>query len=457
MCGIFGVLASRTCTKGHESFLYDAFQTGQVRGTHGTGLFTVSGDGYVRNAALAVNGTDFLNDGRAAEVLRSIDLARVVVGHNRYTTSGTNNDSHCHPFRFEHLIGVHNGSFPDYVLRHIDPADSHTVDSGRVYAALNEADDPIEVLSQIYAGAYCLVWYDGRKRSLFMARNNQRGLHLAETLDGLYFASELGMLGWLMARNGVTTAKAVPMASLDPLTLYEIPIDDPSKVTAKAYSAKAPTYQGTGSHHHPYYQGTDIYGDVVAPVAYKRYYSTSLVKQDFPTLTPLVERVEKLEQGRAGSRTVPVALLGIGTDVLGDRCAYGLLSTPDGEDQFMNITVSCKLLNHKEFEFLKGLLELGAEDPKDGQTYPIIPMNYNTIIIRPTGELVLGGMLPLSFTADEVEELLWIFNIDKTVPPWVRMCIGPECLVHLKPEQLLSAWMDLKSGKTKIAADDNHL
>jgi len=203
MCGIFGVLSAHSINKNQGNFLIDAFQTGVVRGHHGTGMITVQPDGSASGVSRAIAGGEFLSDDKTRKHLDKASRAKLVVGHNRFTTSGENIDEHCHPFEYENVIGVHNGSVPDGPLQKIDPDKSHVVDSSRIYAALDKADDPIEVLKHIHTGAYALVWYDRRDKSLYMARNGQRPLHIAETAGGLVFSSELGMLGWLIARNSL--------------------------------------------------------------------------------------------------------------------------------------------------------------------------------------------------------------------------------------------------------------
>ena len=471
MCGIFGVMAAHTCTKSQEEFVFDAFNAGQVRGLHGTGLFTVDGRGYVRNVALAVPGTTFLGDPRAQDVYKSIPQSRVIVGHNRYTTSGTDKDDHCHPFRYEHLVGVHNGGFSEAALLTIDPKRSHEVDSARVYAALNAAKNPLDVLEQIDQGAYCLVWYDGRKRSLFMARNHQRPLFVSETPSGVYFASELGMLSWLMGRNNVTTLREVPIASLNPTTLYEIPLDDPSQISATPYEPVIPIkprshysglYTGTflpapypyNTPQHRYYQGVGIYGPTPSPVAYKRYHLIDTLVKDFPCFTKLADEIESLEIPEHMMATVPFVLLGTGVDVQGEKCAYGVMSVPKGDRQFMNVLISCRLITEGDELLMKRLLELSSEDTKDGVSYPIIPVQYNAILVRPTGELILMGSLPFSFSEDDIPDLYWVYGIDKTAPAWVERWVSSECLTQLLPDQLTASWSDLRSGKTKVTTDD---
>lgn len=492
MCGIFGVMAANRCHKVHESFLIDAFQAGQLRGMHGSGIFTVSPDGYVRNAALAVPGTMFLADDRAAPVLQSTPNSRIVVGHNRFTTSGGNDDSHCHPFRYEHVVGVHNGGLWDNVLKRIDPKRSHAVDSGRLYAAIDRADNPLDVLEQVTDGAYCLVWYDGRKRSMFMARNHQRPMHVAETPSGMYFASELGMLTWLLGRNNAVNYGPLKIASLNEHVLYEVPLDDPSQVSATPYVPTAPKvlpapaakagdqrtalarqwdneeeeeqpakgrFRGeeagrSNAHLHKYYRGDGLYGGAPAPVAFKRYYTDITLTKDFPCMMPAIDLLDYLE-GEETLPTVPFLLMGIGRNVTGEKCAYGVLSSSDGNKQYEGILVSCRLLTAKEEDFVARLLAIGTTGDVGDHSFPVVPVQYRCLLLRPTGELIVDGELPISFDDEEVGEVVWVYGTDRTIPPYARMCVSPECLINMTPAQLVSAWGKLKVGETKIVLGDD--
>jgi len=49
-------------------------------------------------------------------------------------------------------------------------------------------------------GAYALIWHDHSKKSLFIAKNDERPLHTVETKIGKLIASEAGMLHWVCER-----------------------------------------------------------------------------------------------------------------------------------------------------------------------------------------------------------------------------------------------------------------
>lgn len=483
MCGIFGVLAAGSAGALHRDYLFDALITGQVRGMHGTGVMTVTREGRVYSKGLAVHGSAFLEDKRARKVLNSIQGARVVVGHNRFTTSGDNVDEHCHPFKFKHVCGVHNGGVADRVLNLVDKDNSHEVDSGRIFAALNAADDPLEVLTLLHQGAYCLVWTDTRTKALYFARNGSRPMHVAETGSGMYFASELGMLTWLLARNKVTHASTIPIASLDQHVLYKIPLADPSGLVATPYDVKYPAVKPVPpartpalpapaddddvpdfpsqkitpiSRQHAYYQGTGIFGPQPAAVAYKRYMSANGLCADFQCMRPVVDVLHSLEgEFNSSPPEVPFALLGMGTDIMRKRCAYGLVSRADGSGQMMGMPVSCTLRNADEVDLVASLLTEGYDaDPKK-RRFPVVPLTRQALLLRPTGELIILGTFPHKYgTKQDLAEVGWCANVDQTVAPWVHHTIGPDCLINMTPDQLVSQWVSLRAGKTPLTFDD---
>lgn len=242
MCGIFGVVNRHTLNDGQQAFIKSALQTGQLRGVHGTGLMTADYKGKVTYASAAMTGTEFLDSKQIKPVRNSIRSARSAVGHNRHATVGKLVDKNCHPFHFDNIVGVHNGTVPDNVLKPLDPGKSHEVDSARIFAALALNDDPLDVIPRIHGGAYSLVWYDTNTNMLHLARNGHRPMSLAVTHNGLYFASEMGMMTWLMARHklGDWGQRQIQFAETDVHTLYSIPLDALDQVVAEKYTVKTP-------------------------------------------------------------------------------------------------------------------------------------------------------------------------------------------------------------------------
>lgn len=234
MCGIFGFVRGTPATAGYREFMYNSLVVGQLRGMDGAGLAVVDAEFVPESLAKATLGMNLAHSKDGGALLDKVLGSTAAFGHHRYKTHGEHKDEHCHPFVFNHITGVHNGTVPTYVLSGIDKAVSHDVDSGRIYAALSKTKDPIDVLKNITGGAYALVWYDGETHTVHMARNTERPLHIIEGPSGVVFASEAGMLEWLSGRSSLHIS-GNSISLLNPLTLYSFPLEDVSKVTAQKY------------------------------------------------------------------------------------------------------------------------------------------------------------------------------------------------------------------------------
>lgn len=241
MCGIFGMLRNNTMGVHSENFIEQALLQGQIRGSDGTGVALINRDKSCDFYAEAVPASSFVKSEKASKLLSGVGNALGVIGHHRSMTRGKNVDEHCHPFQFGDIVGVHNGSVPDSVLSTIMPKSAHPVDSARIYQAIAAANDPIDVLKELNIGAYALVWYNTTERTVYMARNADRPLHVLEGENCLLFASELGMLSWLSGRNSCHQEGA-RLSQLNTHTLYGFPIEDLSSVFASAYTATTPKH-----------------------------------------------------------------------------------------------------------------------------------------------------------------------------------------------------------------------
>jgi predicted glutamine amidotransferase len=250
MCGIVGMFSLRgTGTTNTEAeVLRDLAVVNTVRGWDGTGIVVMEGgeDGellYQKEPVPASSmcnkdGWDSLNEG-----------VRFSIIHNRAATIGKVDEAHTHPFLFENVIGVHNGTVGSW--KHLFPKSKQTMDSAAIFEALNGADatddDIVDVLTDLDGGAYTLVWYDIRSRELKFARNMDRPLKFSLTTSGVWFASEQGMLDWALERH-----KYYPdnRFSLAPYTLLSIPVEGGegrSKTYTSTWNCRSADYSGDHS------------------------------------------------------------------------------------------------------------------------------------------------------------------------------------------------------------------
>jgi len=206
MCGIVGVLTSEKY-KGsvtRRKVFTQSLYTDALRGFDSTGLL-LTGDTAGENTLhykRALPAADFLSTRRAGKLLSDMEDFSFVIGHNRYATKGGITDETAHPFEFEKVIGVHNGTLKS--THGMSGHSDHTVDSEVLYHAFSK--DGHEVVIPDLDGAFALAWYDKVTKNFHLIRNEDRPLFIAEVKgeNTIYLASEKEMLIWILTRNGVS-------------------------------------------------------------------------------------------------------------------------------------------------------------------------------------------------------------------------------------------------------------
>jgi hypothetical protein len=126
---------------------------------------------------------------------------RVVIGHNRYATSGGVSKATAHPFEFDTLVGVHNGTLHN---KHVlDNAGDYKVDSENLYHHIEK--NGLDAAIKIIRGAWALVWWDKEDETINFLRNKERTLYYCvnEAGNQLYWASEAWMLEIALGRNDI--------------------------------------------------------------------------------------------------------------------------------------------------------------------------------------------------------------------------------------------------------------
>ncbi len=206
MCGICGIVTGTISD--HEASLFKKLlYMCAFRGMDSTGIFAVQGDRttletpFVKDIGdpmsfLALYGDEVDKD------LHTKD-AKALVGHTRHATRGTVNKENSHPFDFPNVIGVHNGTL--WTSPKVAGKEAET-DSESLYAFMNKngLDATLSEMSAS-ADAYTLVFYDKKKKTLNAIRNDKRPLSFVPVNGGstIYWASEAGMLRWVLDRESV--------------------------------------------------------------------------------------------------------------------------------------------------------------------------------------------------------------------------------------------------------------
>lgn len=231
MCGIFGVISKKSygLVAKDLTIFQEMMYTGALRGMDATGVITVELDGDFHIDKAALPAAQFLVDYDKSEALITARRTGVaLIGHNRKGTMGGYEDAAAHPFVINNVFAmVHNGTLYGHEKLANTDVDSEAL-ATVLEAALNgdkkgTAVKRVETALKKVDGAYAVVGYNQVDHKIYIVRNSQRPLYIAETEDSFFFASEGGMLKWIMSRNSATAKEisAVPEETLLTFTMRE--------------------------------------------------------------------------------------------------------------------------------------------------------------------------------------------------------------------------------------------
>ena len=243
MCGHTGVAGQINAQ--HEKALRELLILDSIRGEHSTGIAAVSNAG-IRIAKVVGDPFELFRSRQWTEALQPVN--KVIIGHNRYATTGAVNKKNAHPFVIDNIVGAHNGTLTNkYQL-----LDGYTfdVDSEALYNHMEKKG--LESLLKTMSGAWALVWWDARTSSLNFLRNKERSLFVAslETGGAIFWASEKWMLEVALSRNNLKIKEVSSVAEDVHFTIpigadraVGKPVGVPAVGTAmSAVQQKKPTY-----------------------------------------------------------------------------------------------------------------------------------------------------------------------------------------------------------------------
>jgi hypothetical protein len=196
MCGIIGIISKHSMPTYGDDLFTDMLRMDTIRGPDSTGCFGVTRNGKVDYLKGNANGYVFTETSNYYKFRKKIYTSyEMVIGHNRKATKGVVKAQNSHPFKEGNIILVHNGT-----IYNADTLNKEAeVDSHAIAHALSE-HKAAEALEKIN-GAYALVWYDLKDKTLNLARNRERPLHLLEYGACWIISSELGLPFWLQGRE----------------------------------------------------------------------------------------------------------------------------------------------------------------------------------------------------------------------------------------------------------------
>ncbi len=231
MCGLVG--AAGNIGPKHSEMFRDMLFMDVVRGMDSTGIVmvplfsaTTTPSSVVvlkalglPDALMRAEGADKVFNNKGG-IIRS---PRVLMGHNRHATMGEVKVENAHPFEFENVVGMHNGTLIKW--GDLEGAKDTDVDS---YAMMNHIDKHgvVDMWSKMNGAAAITVW-DKTKDRLYLARNEERPLFLGVTDAGrvVLWASERWMLTAAASRRGVAFDKVKGEDGTVRDAIYSLPKD----------------------------------------------------------------------------------------------------------------------------------------------------------------------------------------------------------------------------------------
>jgi|SRR5665213_568963 len=153
----------------------------------------------------------------------------VLAAHARAATIGKITVQNAHPFRIEHVLGMHNGT----IRFGLDNADKFETDSQALFDNLvREGDVAIQKLVDNSNAAYALVWIDSRDKTLNLMRNAERPLYLLKSYSTqiCFWASDKSWLEAVLPYFKYPCAQIVP-ASVN--MKYSFNLKNPKKAVSE--------------------------------------------------------------------------------------------------------------------------------------------------------------------------------------------------------------------------------
>lgn len=229
MCGIVGV-AGKVDLKLMSAFK-DMLTVNQLRGTDSTGVVRVnSSGGYKYKKSLGT--PNYLMETKFFDKEIDVVGAKALIGHCRAKTIGDNIVANAHPFEHGDIIGVHNGTLRGHYT--MEGARDFDVDSDWLYWHISQYGLK-ETISQLdNDGAWALVYWDNKQKTLNFIRNDKRPLWLAHTKDqqAMLWASE----PWFFS---AATRRGVELHKDDAgKSFFELPVETHLSFTIDAYKSK---------------------------------------------------------------------------------------------------------------------------------------------------------------------------------------------------------------------------
>lgn len=218
MCGLAG-MAGNITARGKEGW-QDLLEITKLRGLDATGVFSVRSNNDVDWIKM-VGPPESLFDRKSYDTVVK-GFPKVLAGHCRHKTFGDNSNDNAHPYEFDNVIGMHNGTLKSFYQ--MEGWESGRTDSYALYHEINEGG--AEIIEKLDSdGAWALVFWDKVQNRLNFIRNDQRPLWFAWTKDKktIIWASEPWMFGAFNRKEELWDGKSTVEGEADRSPYFQIP------------------------------------------------------------------------------------------------------------------------------------------------------------------------------------------------------------------------------------------
>lgn len=214
MCGLVGIAGSIGMKE--EKMLRTLLILDSLRGEDSTGIAVIPKKGDVFVAKELGGPFELFASRKWERAMKTV--TRAIIGHNRYATSGGVSKATAHPFDFDTLVGVHNGTLKN--KHNLLDAMAFKVDSENLYHHIEQKG--LKNALTLLDGAWALVWWDKLTDSLKILRNKERPLFIVMSEDNktMFWASEQWMLQIAASREGIKLQNIIPVVEDMLYTFY---------------------------------------------------------------------------------------------------------------------------------------------------------------------------------------------------------------------------------------------
>lgn len=242
MCGIVGATLpkDKTINKEDVNLLY---LLAEERGGHACG--------YTDKKEI------FREPLKSPEFLKKLELkpTNEFIGHTRFKTFGGNTAENAHPFEFDGLVGVHNGSIYNFAELQKKYNQNFTVDSEFTYWMINEFGLK-KTLPQL-RGWMAFVYWDKKDNDNLVMYRLAKPLFVGEKDGGIYYAS----LGEYLLTIGCNNVYEIDEHTIykfkDGVLIEKEKLDVLQKPTVQTKSATGPQHSYEKNHRRDYSNKTE--------------------------------------------------------------------------------------------------------------------------------------------------------------------------------------------------------